>query len=115
MNSLNEVIPGRGYWIDMDQPGILVFQGTAPTTAILLREGWNLVGYNSQAFSKPVEECMISVVGKYYAVWTYNTFLDKRPRYIPDGPPFQNDMEFMQTGKGYWIDAKEECLWNIGP
>ncbi len=114
LNNLDKVVPGRGYWIKMNQPGILVFQGVRPATAILLRAGRNLVGYNSQAFSKPIAECMESIEGQYNSVWTYDSYLDKWPRYIPDGPSSMNDMEFMQSGKGYLIDAKEECLWDIG-
>ena len=115
MNSLSEIIPGKGYWIKMNQHGILVFEGVQPVTAIMLQAGLNLVGYNSRSFSKPIEECMLSIAGKYNLVWTYDPYLDKWPRFAPNGPPSLNDLEFMQSGWGYWIDAKEECLWNIEP
>ena len=83
-------------------------------TSITLESGWNMVGYNSQN-AKTVAESMISIKGKYNSVWTYDAYAGQWLRYIPNGQSFLNDLEFMQPGRGYWIDAKERCMWDVGP
>ena len=113
-NDLNEIRPGAGYWINMTQTGILIVQGEQPETPVILRLGWNLVGYNSQA-AKPVEDSMISVQEWYDSVSTYDTFEEVWYLYVPGGPSFLSNMQFMQPGKGYWIRVAAECLWNVGP
>jgi len=112
LNNLSELKTGVGYWINMTEPGILMIQGTQPGTTIVLEPSWNLVGYNSQT-AKPVAESMSSIAGKYNSVWTYDVHAGQWLRYIPNGQSFLNDLEFMQPGKGYWIDVKERCLWDV--
>lgn len=114
LNDLNDIEPGEGYWIDMTDSGMLMIQGTLPETAVTLEPGWNLVGYSSQS-PKLVADCVISIQGKFNSICTYDAHEGKWFRYIPDGPPLLNDLEFMWSGKGYWIDAKERCEWDVGP
>jgi hypothetical protein len=113
-NGLYEIRSGIGYWVRMKQPGNLIVQGTQPETAIPLQIGWNMVGYNSET-PKSIEDCMFSIHGKYNSVRTYDSNLGKWLYYIPDAPSFLNDLDFMQSGKGYLIDAKEQCVWDVGP
>ncbi|MFC1717049.1 PKD domain-containing protein [Candidatus Poribacteria bacterium] len=113
LNNLKEIRPGAGYWINMTEFGVLMVQGAQPDTAITLESGWNLVGYNYQS-AKPVEEVMSSIRGKYNLVWTYDAHASLWLRYTPDGQSFLNNLEFMQPGRGYWIDAKERCVWDVG-
>ena len=88
-------------------------QGAQPGTTTVLEPGWNLVGYNSQT-AKPVAESMSSIAGKYNSIWTYDAHAGLWLRYVVNGQSFLNDLEFMQPGRGYWIDAKERCLWDVG-
>ena len=97
----------------MTQSGTLMLQGALPETSITLEPGWNMVGCNSQS-AKSVVESMISIKGKYNSVWTYDAHVGQWLRYMPNGQSFLNDLEFMQPGRGYWIDAKERCVWNVG-
>lgn len=113
LNNLNELKAGVGYWISMTEPGILMTQGAQPGTTIVLEPGWNLVGYNSQT-AKPLVEAMSSISGKYNSVWTYDAHAGQWLRYVLTGQSFLNDLEFMQSGRGYWIDVKERCLWDVG-
>ena len=98
----------------MIESGILIVQGTQPDTSVTLGPGWNLVGYNSQT-AKPVAEAVLSIEGKYNSVWTYDAHAGQWLRYIPGGQSFLNDLEFMQPGRGYWIDVKERCVWALEP
>lgn len=100
-----------GYWVKMNQPATLIVKGVQPMTAVPLKAGWNLVGYNSQA-PKPIEDCVSSI--ECHSIWTYDPHEGKWLRYFPEGPSFLNNMEFMQPGRGYWINAEEACLWDVG-
>ena len=110
---LNELAPGAGYWVKMNQPGILVVQGTEPATAVPLRKGWNSVGYNSET-SRAIEDCMYSIDGKYNSISTYDSDEKIWLRYTPDGPPSLNSLKFMEAGRGYLIDVREDCIWDMG-
>jgi hypothetical protein len=98
----------------MSQAETLTVQGILTDTAVQLRAGWNLVGYKSQ-LARAVEVCMASIEGKYDSVWTYDSDQGKWLSYAPDVPAFLNSLESMEPGKGYWIYAEEECVWNIPP
>jgi hypothetical protein len=114
LNTLNEVVAGKGYWLKMNDSGMLIVNGMQildPT--IELEAGWNLVGCNSQEDSSPVEEAMSSIVGKYNSIWTYDPGENRWFWYIPDGPEEENNLRFILPCHGYWIDAKEECWWDI--
>jgi hypothetical protein len=112
LNDLDEMGSGFGYMIKMKYSGILIFQGTRVSTTITLREGWNFVGYNSE-YPGALEDCLASINGKYRSVWTYDPDTEEWLRCIPDGPLFLHNLEFLQPGSGYWIDAKEECVWSM--
>lgn len=114
LNNLKEVIPRFGYWINMTQPGVLIVQGAQPEMAILLRPGWNLVGYNARN-AKSLAECMTSIADKIISIWTYDAHTGTWMKYVADGPDFLNNLEFMQPGKGYWIEVSAECIWTITP
>lgn len=114
LNNLNVVEAGVGYWIEMNQAGTLVVQGTDPGTIIPLRIGWNLVGCNSLV-SKAIVVALASIVDKYESIWAYNAVLGTWLRYVPDGQPFLNDLESIDPTKGYWIEATENSDWDIGP
>ena len=112
LNSLDEIKPGLGYWIKMNQRGRLIGQGVQPATAITLETGWNLVGYNSQT-PKPIEDCISSI--ECNSVWTYDPDQGEWLRYFPDGPTFLNNMEFMEPGKAYWINLRAKGVWDVVP
>jgi hypothetical protein len=109
--SLSEMTWDRGYWIKMNLPGELPFQGTEPAqTDIFLRGGkWNLVGYPRQD-QRSVVECMSGVVSNIDSVWEYNAQIKSWAVYIPGGP---SDLQFMKPGYGYWIKANQGCWWDV--
>lgn len=112
LNNLNMAEAGIGYWLKMNQAVRLTVQGTPMSTTVQLRTGWNLVGYNSQ-LPQAVERCISSIEGKYDSVWAYDPDQGKWFRYIPDAPAFLNSLKFMVPGRGYWIYAREECVWDV--
>lgn len=110
LSNLWEMESGSGYWVEAEGACDLVIEGTLPATAIQLYEDWNLVGFSSK-ISKDIEDAMSSVAGKYNSVWAYDPVWGWS-YYLPDTPEMSN-LEFMHSGKGYIIDAKQACIWDI--
>ncbi len=109
-SDLWEMRSGAGYWITMKEPWPLVVPGVEPDPVVSLYAGWNLVGYNSEA-PKEVEDCMFSIWGKYTLVSRHDPDQGWL-RYFPDAPE-QSSLLYMEPGNGYWIQATENCLWDI--
>ncbi len=109
-SNLSEVESGTGYWIAISQSCSLIIQGTRTPTAILLSEGWNMVGYSSQE-PRGIQDCMSSIEGMYASVWEYDPELGWR-WYLSTVPQASN-LTSMRPGFGYWIDAAVDCTWDI--
>jgi hypothetical protein len=114
LNTLKTIQAGKGYWIQMADAAVLTLDGNEVAEEhILLEKGWNLVGYNCLT-AKPLEEALLSIAGNYNSVWAYDATEHKWERHIVGGPDFLNDLETMKPAKGYWIDATDDCEWDIG-
>lgn len=104
LNNLATIEPGKGYWVRMASPAVLVLdqQGVAQEP-ISLEPGWNLVGFN---YLTPlsVEEALLSIAGNLDSVWTYNAE-GEWLKYIVKGPGFLNNLKFFEPNKGYWIHS----------
>ena len=109
-SNLRKVESGIGYWISINQPGMLTVHGMQPATAIPMNTGWNLAGYSSQT-SESIENCMASIEGKYNSVWGYDP-VQGWSWYFPGVPEISN-LWRMDPWKGYWIEVKEDCIWDI--
>ena len=113
LNNLETVEPGKGYWVQMTEPAALSLDGdVVPDETILLKQGWNLVGYNSLT-AKPLEDALSSIAANCVSVWTYDATDGEWRRYIQNGPEFLNNLETMEPGKGYWINAADDCGWDV--
>ncbi len=113
-SDLTTMEAGKGYWLNMTEAATLTVSGSTPSNSIELVKSWNLVGYNSQT-AKPIADCMSSIEGRYDSVSTYDPYEETWLQYVPDALPFLSNLEFMQPGRGYWLYAKEECVWDVGP
>jgi len=68
-NDLTTMEAGKGYWIMMTSNDTLFVTGDVPgSTDIILKAGWNLIGYNSLV-GQPIENVLASVSGNYSIVW----------------------------------------------
>jgi immune inhibitor A len=112
LNNLDKIESGRGYLIMMNRPGVLIIQGVQPATAVLLKAGRNLVGYNSRT-TIPVEDCISPIASNCNAVWTYDSEADKWLWRNLNGSVLLNGLEYMTPGSGYWIEVNEDCVWDI--
>jgi len=108
-SDLKEMEAGRGYWIDMKQPGTLPVFGSLPSNQISLSNGSNLVGYNAAA-AREISNAIGSIENECGSVWT---FVDGNWRvYDPANPAF-SDLGGMEPGHGYWIDVSKACVWTL--
>jgi len=112
LNDLDRMESGVGYWIMMNQPATLIAQGTPSSSAIPMKTGWNLVGYTSQT-SMPIQNYTPTVGVKCNAIWTYNSESGEWLRFDASVPEFLNNMNSLQPGNGYWIEANQDFVWDI--
>jgi len=114
-NNLGKIEQGKGYWIEMNQSGILVIQGTnTGHEPIYLKGGqWNLVGYSS-LFAIPVEKVVLSMPDGT-CIYTYNAEDKMWLRYIKGGPSVFNNLAQLEPKRGYYIYVQQDCLFNINP
>ncbi len=108
-SDLNELVPGKGYWIQMSDDGELLIEGVPHLTTIALSEGWNLVGYNSSD-SQTTFDAISSISSRIISVWAYKDGQWKF--YDPDSPGL-SDLSLMEPGYGYWINTHQACTWSL--
>ena len=113
LNDLEEMEAHLGYWIMMNQPATLIVEGSSPASAIPLRAGWNLVGYNSQTPAL-LDDYLSTVEDSCNSIWTYDATAGEWLQYYASAPAFLNDLEYLEPGNGYWIEVNEDCIWDIG-
>ena len=71
---------------------------------ISMKAGWNLVSIPVQLVSNDLHTVLQSIEGHYNSVWRYDAESGSWQRYIVGGPGFLNNLETIESGKGYWID-----------
>ncbi len=101
---------GKGYWIKMKTASKLTIRGNDAISSFLqLSKGWNLVGYNSLS-PRTITEAFASIEGLYYSIWTY-----KDGGWLRHIEGFSgNNLTDMVPYYGYWINAKDNCIWDLG-
>jgi type 1 glutamine amidotransferase len=105
-NTLDTIEVAKGYWVLMNQSGILKVSGRAAGRTITLNKGWNLVGFNSlQPMSSGV--ALASIAGKFEAVYGYK---NGYRGYYADST---GDLNVLEPGSGYWIYSKELTVWSL--
>ena len=116
LNNLDTMEPGRGYWIDMMDEAILTVTGRQMINmAVQLHRGWNLVGYNSYSMIQSRDTALASIAGKYTSIWTYDSTTQSWLRYISGSSSFLNNLNELESSKGYWIYVEEDCKWIVSP
>jgi hypothetical protein len=67
-NSLTSVESGKGYWIHLSGPDLLLIQGNPGSSVISLAAGWNLIGYNGTDAAASAAS-LGNISGKWTTVW----------------------------------------------
>ena len=115
LNDLKTIVPGKGYWIDMDVEATLTITGVQiiadDDRAIRLSQGWNLAGYNSLNSQL---RSNAQLPPEYTSIWTYNNSItDGTWLGHVIGADFFNDLDQLEVGRGHWIYVLANCFWVI--
>ena len=109
-NDLSEINEKMGFWIHITSPGgtNLVLNGEKPSNAeyISLHSGWNLVGYPSLSpRNRTAALNNLIFPTEVNSVWTFNAATQLWEEIEENG--------YFEVGKGYWIHAKTDCVWEV--
>lgn len=110
INDLTALDAELGLWIRSATLQDFTFAGTKPTPVTLtLCTGWNLISFPSSA-PVPLPDALATIAGQYDLVYTYvaGDLADPWKKFDPTAPPFINDLNEMQAGRGYWIRATQD-------
>jgi hypothetical protein len=110
MNDLNEIDNKKGFWIHItnNNGADLIINGNAPSSTqnVLLRKGWNLVGYPSTTAKKrDIALDNLTFGNEIDAVEYYESSTQKIKSLGEKG--------FMKPGRGYWFHATQDCVWTV--
>jgi hypothetical protein len=99
-----------GFWIHVTEPGGILFEylGTPPTEnqSIALYAGWNLVGYPSKSDRLRDDALGDLIFGDdIYRIRRYNIISGN----MEDVTASDN----FEIGRGYWIYANKNCVWEV--
>ena len=100
--TLTNMVSGLGYWIYMNAPGsITMTNWAAPPAAIVLKPGWNLIGYNGTS-GTALATALAGISSTYVIIW--NWVSDTWYAHRADGQtmPVSNLITLDQK-KAYWI------------
>jgi parallel beta-helix repeat protein len=109
-NDLFELNETMGFWIHIINPGdtIFLYNGTQPTKnqTITFQKGWNMVGYPSLSYyNRTVGLNNLTFGSQVDAIWTYDVSTQKWNEI--------GESDYFELGKGYYIHAKSECVWEV--
>ncbi len=112
--SLNDIQPGKGYWINVNAETDLVINGNELSNpAIMLSSGWNLVGYNYHE-NVATPDALSSIIEYCQSVWGYEN-PKGWSKFIKGASNETNNLYELKPGSGYWINVTEDCILEIKP
>ena len=100
-STLTTMQAGIGYWIKMTSAKTLSVSGTAPSSSIPLRSGWNLVGYNGASCASALDGPLLHGLKPSGLLGLSLSGLEVLR---PDRRPGQHPSQLC-PGAGYWIDV----------
>ncbi len=114
-NDLQALYPGQGFWVHMLTEDTWSLVGTpVESLEMALNAGWNMVGW---PFRTPgsLPAALSSIEGSYASVWSYVGTPPEHPwlRYGADAPDWVNTLASLESGRGYWIYANEDCTLTL--
>jgi hypothetical protein len=132
VSRLKYLSAGYGYWIKMNEPGVLELDGpmAQPSDSLLLNNNWNLIGCwhtDIQYVStqppdidipdgvqttkiNSLKQVFLSIDGKYSIVRNLDS--NGSETFNPSLPSAVNRLKYIGPGYGYWIKMKESTNFN---
>jgi len=108
-SDLSTMEAGKGYWIEMNEPGVLLTYGPTSPASISLTTGSNLTGYFSPS-TQSIADAIDSIEGDVISVWAY---VNGAWRVYDALNPGFSDLNAMEPGIGYWIETSRTCTWSL--
>ncbi len=110
MNDLQKLDHKMGFWLHITDPQgttLVVFGNElAANQSIPFDPGWNLVGYPSLTSYNRTEGLNNLTFGsEVNSIWTYDGATQKWGEIGPS--------DYFELGKGYWVHAKTNCIWEV--
>jgi parallel beta-helix repeat protein len=110
MNDLDNIFHTMGFWVHIIELGGVLFEypGIQPTSNqnVTLNTGWNLVGYPSlTSYNRTEGLNNLTFKSQVEAIWTYNSATQRWGEL--------GESDFFQVGRGYYIHAEIECVWEV--
>jgi hypothetical protein len=110
MNDLWNIDHKMGIWVHITEPGGVLLQcsGIIPSEnqSISLKTGWNLVGYPSLTNkTRTLALNNLTFDTEIDSIWTYNASSQLWDQI--------DEFDFFEKGKGYWIHAETDCIWEV--
>ena len=122
--SFTKLEPSKGYWMMAKQDCNLTFTGTAPSDLnVTVKKGWNLIGWYSLSGALLGEEAVvgnplnITPKNSLTSIYRYNTTsgLFEKCDHFDDWGWWQatgsESFTELEAGRGYWVMAKNDCVW----
>jgi hypothetical protein len=110
MNDLHEINHNMGIWVHLtinyDTYLPLTWEKPTSNRQLLLKQGWNLVGYPAST-NRLRNDALNNLEFDLDcdSIWTFNAITQK---WVELG-----ETDYFELGKGYWIHIKEDCDWLV--
>ena len=107
INDLKTVDSTMALWVKFDSlgDGFFTINGTRPdSTVIVLKKGWNFVGYPSWKLGVTVQTSMAGV--SFDLMQTFSPIRTYNLRDVPS-------TEMLNPGMGYWVHVSSESTWVV--
>jgi hypothetical protein len=108
-SDLSTIEAGKGYWIEMNEPGVLLMYGPTSPASISLITGSNLAGYFFPS-TQTIADAISSIEDDVISVWAY---VNGAWRAFDALNPGFSDLSEMEPGTGYWIETSSACTWSL--
>ena len=108
-SDLSTMEAGKGYWIEMNEPGVLLMYGPTSPASISLTTGSNLAGYFFPS-TQSIADAISSIEDDVISVWAY---VNGSWRAFDALNPGFSDLSEMKPGIGYWIETSSACTWSL--
>ena len=115
-NTLLSLDEKMGFWIKMNNTGILTVSGSAPvTTNINLKTGWNLVGFPAAAnLALPGALSAHGVDTDFTLVYAYHASETDTWKKFDRTASIGNDLSVLSPDYGYWVKVGGDHIWDVG-
>ncbi len=81
--------------------------------SVELYEGWNLVSLPCKVKDNDVEILTKNINSSLNVIFSWSNEDKLWSRYVPQRPPFLDDLKELNIEEGYWFGVEEDITWEI--